>query len=112
MKGYLFEDFISKHFLIIIEILMAHIHAIGLILFAFSTTGCIVFLVLSDSPDCDNQRAAVTMNDVLEILILLVMIVVSFYVSLNGYSKNEVVNQLLIRFLSVFCFDNMSMVFL
>jgi len=51
----------------------------GLILFAFSTTGFIVFLVLSGSPDCDSQMFAVTLNDAIEIMFLLVMIAVSFY---------------------------------
>ena len=55
---------------------------VGLILFAFSTTGFIVFLVLSGSPDCDNQMFAVALNDAIEIMLLLVMIAVSFYVSL------------------------------
>ena len=56
--------------------------SIGLILFAFSTTGFIVFLVLSESPDCKHQELAVKLNDGIEIIILLVMIGVSFYVSL------------------------------
>ena len=58
----------------------------GLILFAFSTTGFIVFLVLSESPDCNHQTTAVTLNDVIEIIILLVMIAVSVYVSVT---KNQ-----------------------
>ena len=54
--------------------------SIGLILFAFSTTGFIVFLVLSDSPECDHQRLAITINDVIEIMVLLVMIAVCVWV--------------------------------
>ena len=53
---------------------------IGMLLFAFSTTGFIVFLVLSESPDCKHQDIAILLNDTIEIIILLVMIAVCVWV--------------------------------
>ena len=52
----------------------------GILLFAFSTSGFIVFSVLSTSPNSDHQDAAVIVNDTFEILILIIMIVVCTWV--------------------------------
>ena len=54
---------------------------IGLITLALSGTGFIVFLVLSGS-NCEHQRSAVVVNDTIEISILIIMIIVSTWVSL------------------------------
>ena len=52
----------------------------GILLFAFSTSGFIVFSVLSSSPNDNHQDAAVIVNDTFEILILIIMIVVCTWV--------------------------------